>query len=288
MSKTWLIVNGDDFGSSEEVNEGVVRAHQEGVLTSCSLMVTGEAFDQAVRLAKENPALAVGIHLVTVMGRSVLPKSEIPNLVDEEGRFSNNPVAAGLKYYFSRAARREMRKELAAQFDKFKSSGLRLAHIDGHLHMHVHPVIFKTALELGEAFGVKRMRVPIDDPRLALEFEPRGAPVKLVHSLLFLALTSYMKRQLGPKGFVFTERVYGDLQSGRMSTGYFLHALENLNKRTNEIYFHPALFDSSQPLTNEQRQALVEFEALTSERVIKRVGELGIKLCSYLDLEPAR
>src|SRR5262245_26070734 len=70
-----LIVNADDFGASEEVNEAVIRAFQEGVLTSCSLMVTGGASNHAVRLAKENPRLAVGIHLVTVMGRAVLPQS---------------------------------------------------------------------------------------------------------------------------------------------------------------------------------------------------------------------
>src|SRR5262245_41291022 len=63
-----VIINADDFGASEEVNEAVIRAYKEGVLTSASLMVTGQAFDQAVRLANENPGLAVGIHLVTVVG----------------------------------------------------------------------------------------------------------------------------------------------------------------------------------------------------------------------------
>src|SRR2546426_4417919 len=91
-----LIVNADDFGISEEVNEAVIRAYREGVLTSTSLMVTGAAFTQAVKLARENPGLAVGIHLVTVVGKSVLSHSEIPTLVDREGNFSNNPTAAGL------------------------------------------------------------------------------------------------------------------------------------------------------------------------------------------------
>src|SRR5438132_5013442 len=113
-----LIVNADDFGVSAEVNEAVIRAFKEGVLTSTSLMVTGEAFAQAVRLAKENPGLAVGMHLVTVVGRSVLSHFEIPTLVDREGNFSNNPIAAGLKYFFSPRARRELRNELAAQFEK--------------------------------------------------------------------------------------------------------------------------------------------------------------------------
>src|SRR5262245_41214934 len=100
-----LIVNADDFGVSEAVNEAVIRAFTTGVLTSCSLMVTGAAFEHAVALAQAHPGLAVGIHLVTVMGRAVLPPAEIPTLVDAAGNFANNSLIAGLKYYFSPRAR---------------------------------------------------------------------------------------------------------------------------------------------------------------------------------------
>ena len=87
-------MNADDFGISEEVNEAIIRAFKEGVLRSCSLIVTGSAFDHAVRLAKVNRGLAVGIHLITIMGRPVLPSSEIPSLVDEEGNFLSDPRSA--------------------------------------------------------------------------------------------------------------------------------------------------------------------------------------------------
>jgi hopanoid biosynthesis associated protein HpnK len=283
-----LIVNGDDFGLSESVNEGVIRAYKEGVLTSCSLMVTGDAFDQAVTLARENPGLAVGIHLVTAMGKSVLPKREIPSLIDEEGRFSNNPALAGLKYYFWAPARREIRKELAAQFAKYQSTGLPLSHVDGHLHMHVHPVIFNAAVSLGEKFGARRMRVPQEERRLALAYDRGGALSKIVHSLLFSRLASYMKKTLSARGFRFTERVYGDLQTGKMNERYFLYALENLTSETNEIYFHPAVYTTDAPLTEEQRQQVVEFGALTSAAVIRRIDELGVELSNYFDLDLAR
>ncbi|HSP06287.1 MAG TPA: ChbG/HpnK family deacetylase, partial [Acidobacteriota bacterium] len=195
MGSIRLIVNGDDFGISHEVNEAILRAFREGVLTSCSLMVTGDAFDHAVEMAKENPGLAVGIHLVTVMGRSVLPKTEIPNLVDDSRNFSNNPNAAGLKYYFSARARKELRKELAAQFEKFHSTGIRLSHIDGHLHLHVHPVIFKTAMKLGEQYGTRKMRVPVEELRVALGFDRRHMVRKALYAGLFGLLGRYMKRE---------------------------------------------------------------------------------------------
>lgn len=279
-----LIINADDFGMSEEVNEAVIRAYKEGVLTSTSLMVTGAAFEQAVRLAKENPGLAVGIHLVTVVGKSVLSHSGIPALVDREGNFSNNPTAAGLKYYFSPRARRELRKELAAQFEKFHSTGLPLSHIDGHLHLHVHPVIFKAALDLGAKHGARRMRVPDEERRLALEFDRANLFQKTIHALLFGGLARYMKKKLRERGFTFPERVYGNLQSGRMSERYFLYALDNLTAETSEIYLHPAVYADDRLLDNGERQCSIEFEALTSKRVKERVQELGVNLTNYFEI----
>lgn len=283
-----LIVNADDFGISAEVNEAVIRAFREGVLTSTSLMVTGAAFQQAVDLAKQNPGLAVGIHLVAVVGRSVLPHSEIPALVDEQGNFSNNSTLAGLKYYFSRRARRELRKELAAQFEKFHSTGLPLSHIDGHLHLHVHPVIFNAALELGGKYGARRMRVPAEERELALAFDRSDVLRKTIHAMLFGGLGRYMKRNLRARSFIFPERVYGNLQSGRMSERYFLYALGNLTADTSEIYFHPAVYADDKLLNDEEVQCSIEFEALTSRRVREKVHELGIKLTNYFGTEASR
>ena len=232
-----LIVNADDFGISEAVNEAVIRAFTEGVLTSCSLMVTGEAFEHAVSLAHAHPDLAVGIHLVTVMGRAVLPPTAIPTLVDAAGNFVSNPTRAGLKYYFSLQARHELRQELRAQFDKFAATGLRLSHIDGHLHMHVHPVIFRAALELGLRYGVRRMRVPQEEYRLAVNFRRQDAGKKALHTSLFGLLARRMKRQLRVADFVYAERVYGNLHSGQIDEQYVLYTLDHLHATTNEIYF---------------------------------------------------
>jgi hopanoid biosynthesis associated protein HpnK len=280
-----LIVNADDFGASPEVNEAVIRGFTQGVLTSASLMVTGAAFNEAVKLAKENPGLAVGIHLVTVVGKSALSPSEIPTLVDADGNFSNNPTWAGLKYYFSPRARRELRKELAAQFEKFHSTGLPLSHIDGHLHLHVHPVVFNAALELGARYGVRRMRVPVEERRLVLAFDRENLLQKTVYTLLFGGLGRYMKSKLRSRDFLFPERVYGNLQSGKMSERYFLYTLDNLSAETSEIYFHPAVFADDKLLNDEERQCSIEFEALLSTKVRARIQELGITLRNYFETE---
>src|ERR1700757_2351877 len=94
-----LIVNADDFGLSPSVNQAVIRAHREGVLTTASLMVNEPGFQEAVALARQNPRFGVGLHLTLSHGHSALPPEKIPGLVNELGEFSNEPTATGMRYF---------------------------------------------------------------------------------------------------------------------------------------------------------------------------------------------
>ena len=71
-----LIVTADDFGAAREVNEAVESAHRGGVLTAASMMVAAPAAADAVARARRMPALRVGLHVVLVEGRPVLPASD--------------------------------------------------------------------------------------------------------------------------------------------------------------------------------------------------------------------
>ncbi len=279
-----LILNADDFGATEAVNRAVVDAFTRGVLTSCSIMASGEAFDDAVHKVAQCSGLGIGLHLVAVHGRSVLPHRDIPTLVDSTGRFPDDPTWAGLRYFFSRKARRELRRELAAQFEKALAAGIPLTHIDSHLHLHVHPVIFDLAVQLGAQYGVLRMRAPEDDFQLATQFDsslPRG---RAAEARIFRILTRRMKKRLRAEGFLFTERVYGHFLTGRMSEGYLLYVLDRLSVSTGEVYFHPAVFDHVATLDGVDRQQQREYEALVSSRVIERMEELGISRIRYSEL----
>ncbi len=285
MSRPRLIVNGDDFGLSEEVNQAIILAFRNGILTTSSLMVAGPGFDHAVKLAKENRDLPVGIHLVTVFGRSVLPPRKIPALVDAHGDFLTDPTRAGLKYFFCRAARRQLKDELRAQFEKFLSTGLNLSHVDGHLHMHVHPVVFDAAVELAQEYGVRRMRLPDDDLRVVSEFDGRGAPGRAIHAFVFRMLCNRMRRILNRRGFVFAEKVFGNFMSGKMSEKYVIHVLRHMDSATNEIYFHPALCRPGQTCSSLEEQCGKEYGILVSERVMDTIRTNGIVLINYGGLE---
>ena len=136
-----LIVNADDFGRSHSINQAVVRAHREGILTSASLMVNETASEEAAALARENPQLGVGLHLTLVCGSSASLPAEIPGLADPQGRFSDNPFSAGLRYFLRPSLRSQLAAEIAAQFAKFAALGLPLDHVNGHLHLHMHPAV---------------------------------------------------------------------------------------------------------------------------------------------------
>lgn len=229
-----LIINADDFGRSSAINRAVRRAHHEGVLNSASLMVAGEAADEAVEIARQNPELSVGLHLVVVDGPAALPPERIPNLVGPDGWFANEPVRLGMRYAFSPTARLELADEIAAQFERFAATGLRLSHVDGHQHMHLHPVVFDLMLPHARRLGARRIRVVRDDLRLAVRYDRRHAISKCVGSAIFAALG----RRAAARGATGPARTYGFHQSGRMTEQYVLLAIPQMPESA-EIYFHP-------------------------------------------------
>ena len=100
-----------------------MRAHRDGILTTASLMVNEPACDEAVALARECPSLGIGLHLTFICGHSALPQDRIPDLVNARQEFTSNPAAAGMRYFFQRRLREQLRAEIHAQFDRFRATG---------------------------------------------------------------------------------------------------------------------------------------------------------------------
>ncbi len=285
MKPRRLIINGDDFGSSREVNEAVILAHRRGILTNTSLMVSGRACEHAVTLAKENPCLAVGLHLTLADGHPVMRPSEIPHLVGKNGSFPSDPAMAGLRYFFCLSARRQLLNEIAAQFEKFSQTGLNFSHVDSHCHMHVHPVVLDATAEIAERYRIKRVRVPAESFFSALPF--LGSPLFAAgYALVFKLLTGRMKRRLRRRGFIFPQRVYGNLLTGNMNVEYVLSLVDSLPRGVSEIYFHPALPCSPVSVHDEaQLQRFRELSILIDRDVRSKIDRLGIILSTYFDLE---
>lgn len=268
-----LIVNADDFGLSHSVNEAVVRAHREGVLTSASLMVSEPGFAEAVKLAKGNPRLGVGLHLTLLLGHSTLPPEKIPGLVNARGEFSSSPVSAGLNYFFQRGLRAQLRAEIHAQFEKFHATGLPLDHVNGHLHLHLHPVVLKILMGEAEKFGIKRMRLTREPFWMDVPLAQGNRLYRSSHAAVYFFLSWFAQSRLRRAGIRHTQRVFGLLQNARVDEAYVLKLLAILPPGDSELYSHPSL-----------EKFKHEFAALVSPRVKARVQELGIELIRYQDL----
>ena len=277
-----LIVTGDDFGLSSGTNHAIIKAHQEGILTSASLMATGRAFEEAVGLARANPGLSVGLHIVLLQGRSVLSHEKIPHLVDPDGNFPNNSFLAGTRYFFSKEAQRELREELRAQVERFLSTGIRLAFLSGHLNVHVHPTVFGILIGLAQEFGIRAFRLPREGLLLNLKADLSRPFSKLFHYLTFYLLSRHCKKTLSRRGFLFTDRVYGLLQYGDMNAGYTKYLLGHLPQGVTEIYFHPCILPC-QEFTRwmPDYHPTEELGVLTSSNVKGLIKTESIQLADY-------
>ncbi len=272
-SRRRLIVNADDFGRSPAVNAAVARAHRDGILTSASLMVNEPGFAEAVRLAREHPRLGVGLHLTLLMGHSALPPDEIPGLVNARGEFSNRPVRAGLAYFFHRALRAQLRAEIRAQLVKFRATGLPLDHVNGHLHLHLHPVILDLLLAAADEFGIRRLRLTRDSLAHSVRRARGRWLYRLSHAAIYEWLSRRARAPLRRRGIRHAERTFGLLQNARVDEAYVLELLPTLPPGDSELYSHPSLDNFR-----------AEFEALISPRVRETVRRLDLALIRYQDL----
>jgi hopanoid biosynthesis associated protein HpnK len=268
-----LIVNADDFGLSPSVNAAVIRAHREGILTTSSLMVNEPGFDEAVKLAKENPRLGVGLHLTLLMGHSALPPEKIPGLVNARGEFVNSPVGVGLSYFFKPSLRAQLRAEIHAQFEKFHATGLPLDHVNGHLHLHLHPIIFKILMDDAEQLRIRHLRLTRDCLARSRRMSRGHLFYKISHAAIFEFLSGRAREPLRRRGIKHAQTTFGLLQDSRVDEEYVLKLLPELPSGDSELYSHPSL-DKFKP----------EFDALVSPRVKEQINKLGIELIRYQDL----
>lgn len=268
-----LIVNADDFGRSPAINAAVIRAHRDGILTAASLMVTGEAAEEAVRLARENPRLGVGLHLTLVCGRSALGTRPVPGFVDGEGRFGSSPVADAFRYFLRAELRETIEREVAAQFDLFRATGLPLDHVDGHLHFHLHPAVFPILVRRASEWGIRSVRLTRDPLWLNLRLAHGRLGYRIGHWLVFRALAGWWTHAARRAGFRHAVRVFGVLQDGRVDTAYVEGLLDRLPPGDSELYSHPSLAEFRH-----------ELDALIAPSVRESIRRRGIELIRHADL----
>ena len=243
-------------------------------------MVGAPAAADAVARAKRLPALRVGLHVVLIEGRPVMPAAELPDLVDGAGNFRNDMVAASLRIFLRPHVRRQVALEIAAQFDAFAATGLRLDHVDCHKHWHLHPTVADLILRAGQRHGVTAIRVP-SEPVDVLRRAERDCSAP--RSAIVAACAARLHRRARGENLQTPDRVFGLAWSGAMTESRMAALLRHLPEGLTEIYTHPATASSFAGAAPGYRYA-DELRALISPQVKAAIAASDIRLTSYADL----
>lgn len=271
-----VIITADDFGQSPEVNAAVIKAHQEGILTCASLMVTGAAAGQAIRLAKANPTLKVGLHLVLVDGAAVLSGRDIPDLVDAKQRFARQPSVAGVRYFFSNRLKQQLVKECEAQIATFRASGLVMDHLNSHHHLHVHPTLAKIITDLARRHAIPAVRLPYQGLRTLTK------KAAIMAAVMFPWVV-HLKWCLQKAGIAHNREIFGLYETGAMSEVTWLRLIPKLKPGTTEIFCHPATGKVAGKQGPPDR-CCAEFQALLSSKVKTRLAAENVILTAFSTL----
>jgi hopanoid biosynthesis associated protein HpnK len=287
MSERKLIITGDDFGMSVEVNEAVEEAHRRGVLTAASLVVAGDAAADAVSRARRMPKLAVGLHVALLHAPAALSKEELPDLIEPNARgFGRQTAKVGSKISLFPHVRRQALAEITAQFELFRKTGLALDHVDGHQHFHQHPWVLGTLIALAPKYGVRAVRLPRE--RAFTSWRAAGR-VGLGRRLRDVAghwpLLRLMRRMLRSAGIVSNDWFFGKHDGGAIGKSWLLRLIDHLPAGVSEIGLHPASRSWPPPYGPRPHWRVTEeLAALVDPEVIAACRRPGLRLAKFSDL----
>jgi hopanoid biosynthesis associated protein HpnK len=286
VSKKKLIINADDFGLHQAVNEGVLKGHTLGCITSASLMPVGEAFSEAAQLAGNLAGLGVGAHLTLVGEKPVENPALISSLVNSDGYFCDNYVSFIKKYMQGKIQLKDVRRELRAQIKKITESSVKnkVTHLDSHQHLHVLPGIIDLVIELALEFKIKAMRIPGES------FFFRGGYSAGLGRMIgrggLTALAFNARRKIKKASLLAPDNFFGMLAGGNLREEFLLNILKSLPQGVSEIMIHPAARDEPLEIKYDwQYNWQAELQAATSEKVLEEIKKQNIELISFHNLE---
>jgi hopanoid biosynthesis associated protein HpnK len=287
-----LIINADDFGLTSGINRAIVEAHQHGVVTSATLMATGRAFDEAVKMARTAPQLSIGCHVVLVDGEPLLPAPQVPTLLaaaGQERHFRNSIGEVAAAALRGRIDPAQVEAEATAQMRKLQTAGLALSHFDTHKHAHMFPAILRPLLRAARACGVRALRNPFA-PMKPLAFAhllrrprlwKRYSEVTALRRLLDNFRSAAQEEQM-----LTSDGTFGIVATGALDEQLFEAIVGSVPEGTWEFVCHPGYNDSelNSVRTRLRQSRAQELRVLTSEAARQALQRHGVELISWKQL----
>lgn len=283
-----LIINADDFGLTSGVNRAIAEASRTGVITSTTLMANSRAFDEAVALAKSQPQLRVGCHVVLIDGEPVT--TGLRTLTNNGPRFKSSLKEFALAAIRKRLSQEEIRLEAEAQIRKIQSAGIIISHIDTHKHTHMFPHVLRPLLKAAKACGIRMVRNPFEPSRIWPSKLVFGDPALWMRALQVKLLSRYsahFRRTVQEERMSTTEGTAGIIATGALNQKLLAGILQVLPEGTWELVCHPGYLDADLQAAGTRllgsRQ--VELEALTSTETKEVLAGKGVELITYAGLQ---
>jgi hopanoid biosynthesis associated protein HpnK len=282
-----LIINADDFGLTPGVNRAIVEGNASGVVTSATLMANAKASVAATDLAKAQPNLKTGCHVVLIDGEPLA--TNLPTLTNSSERFRSS-----LKQFAVAAVRKQMsadeiQREAEAQIHKIQACGVTLTHVDSHKHTHMFPQVLRPVLRAAKACGVKAVRNPFEPlrswPREMLLGTP-GLWFRSAAVMAFQMFAAEFHRALKEEGMASTDGTVGIAATGMLDQQILLKIFKALPEGTWELVCHPGYSDADLQATGTRltQSREIELAALTSAETREAIARQKIQLISYADL----
>jgi predicted glycoside hydrolase/deacetylase ChbG (UPF0249 family) len=276
-----VIINADDFGLVQGVNEGIVKAHRAGILTSATLMANMPGFDQAVNMAGANPELGVGIHLNILRGQPLSPAQKVESLLSKELHFI--PSVSSLLYRMSmgKVCFDEIEREFRVQIERILNAGISPSHIDSEKHIHLLRPLFRIVLKLTKEYKINKVRF-IQECCVSLR------PGQMLKSMFISLSSTSMKKKMAFEGIRSSDRFYGVCDSGRMSGIKLRRILRRVKEGVTEIMVHPGFITQEMIELEKQigpyyinKHREKELGALLDETLPDVIAEQGIQLINF-------
>jgi predicted glycoside hydrolase/deacetylase ChbG (UPF0249 family) len=268
-----LVVTADDVGLHPGMTLGALKAHDEGIVTACSVVATGPALDDAVERLRERPGLDVGVHLTFVGERPLSPPERVRSLLGPDGAFLPGFRAFAARYALGRIDDTDLEAELRRQIERLLAAGLQLVHANSHQHLHVLPRVFEIVLKLAEEYRIPWVRVP-RDPATTLSL--RALEIGILNRIGGAA-----RRQTRGRKVRIPDRTVGILDAGRLTPERLVSILKDVENVT-ELVCHPGI--GNRELEDVYRWGYGwdgETAALCDPGVRKAIREGGIEVRGF-------
>jgi predicted glycoside hydrolase/deacetylase ChbG (UPF0249 family) len=289
-----LIINADDFGLTKGVDRGIARGHEEGLITSTTLMANAGAFGDAVEaVAKLNGTsrrFSIGCHVVLMDGEPLLAADHVGSLLGEGGRFRDSLLAFAGQSLRGRLKAEEIEAEASAQMRKIASAGIRLSHFDAHKHAHMFPAVLKPLLRAARSCGVGAVRNPFA-PLKPLAFAHLARRPHLWKRYSEVRVLRGWERQfrelVAREGMATTDGTFGIVVTGALDLALFEAIVGCMPEGTWEFCCHPGYNDDDlgrvRTRLRESRER--ELDVLTSDAAREVLERHGVELISYWELQ---